>query len=147
MELSQLGVLEPELKRNLLFAISAMDTLPLMLKKSAGLLVEGSQILISITAGNPSLHCVVFQDHEGIRLHQTIKPNRELRLDDFHKAFFHGHDCPHDTPCWEQAMNIRSVSSRQLELNIVCKELRVTFSDPAPVEAIVVPTSKNIAQI
>lgn len=137
-----MGLLGPELKTSLQFAISAMYKIPNMLKENAELLVEGDQGLIRISTGDPSLRCVVFHGHEGMRLHQTIQFRRELCKKDLHEAFFHGHDCPHDTSCRSQAMNVLFPGHKPLEIKIVCKELRITFSDPDPVQAIMVPYRK-----
>ncbi|KAB5582187.1 hypothetical protein PHYPO_G00184280 [Pangasianodon hypophthalmus] len=143
VKMTRQGVLEPELKTNLQFAISAMDRVPCMLKKNAELLVEGNQSLLKITTGNPCLRCVVFQGHEGLTIHHTLKFKRELCDDDFHDAFFHGHDCPHDPPCRKQAMEaVWPTYRKQLEINIICKELRITFSDPNPEDTVLVPCSK-----
>lgn len=143
VELNNLGILEPELKTNLQFAISAMDTIPHMLKKNASLVVEGNQILLTIRVGTPTLRCVVFQGpEEGIKIHYKLQYNRALCKDDINMAFFQGHDCPHDTPCMDQARQLIYPSRNQLELNIVCKELRITFSDPYPIVAIVLPFKK-----
>lgn len=139
VELSRLGLLDPELKSNLQFATSAMDRIPHMLKMNAELLVEGNQTLLRITAGSPSLHCVVFQDQKGIQLHQTIQFSRNLCQEDIHEAFFHGHECPHDTPCRKQAISMLYPFNRPLELKVFCKELRITFSDPNPTTAFVLP--------
>lgn len=138
-ELSRLGLLDPELKTNLQFATSAMDRIPHMLKINAELLVDGNQTLLRITAGSPNLHYVVFQDHEGIQLHQKIQFSRNLCQEDIHEAFFHGHKCPHDTSCRQQAVNMLSLYNRPLELKVFCKELRITFSDPNPTTAFMVP--------
>lgn len=141
VEMSKLGVLEPELKTNLQLAISVMDTMPHKMKTNAELLVEGNQTLFKIRAGDPYLRCVVFQGHDDIKLHWTIKFNRDLCHDDLHEAFFHGHECPHDTPCRRQAMKVIYPYRNPSEISIVCKELRITFSDPNPVKTIVVPLS------
>ncbi|XP_053357574.1 uncharacterized protein LOC128528623 isoform X2 [Clarias gariepinus] len=141
VKLNQLGVLDPELKTNLQFAISAMDKLPNTLKKNAELVVEGEKTLVKIRAGRPSLRCVVFQGHEGTVLHQTIHVNRELLPEDIHEAFFIGHDCPHDEPCWMQARTaLNHLFKCQLQINIICKEVRVTFSSPEPEGTIMVPS-------
>lgn len=142
VELRNQGILEPNLETNLQFAISAMDTIPHMLKTNASLVVEGKQTLLTINVGTPTLHCVVFQGPEGIKIHHKIQFKRELCKEDIHMAFFHGHNCPHDVPCKDQAKNFIYFGRNQLELNIVCKELRITFSDPCPVEAIMVPYNK-----
>lgn len=142
MTLIQQGRLEPQLKTNLQFAISAMDKIPLVLKKNAVLLVEGDQFLLRIYSGKPNLRCAVFQGNDGIIIHHTINFYRELHEDDIHGAFFQGHDCPYDRSCRDQAMNAVYPGREPLELNIICKDLRITFSDPNPVKAIVVPYYK-----
>ncbi|XP_053357573.1 uncharacterized protein LOC128528623 isoform X1 [Clarias gariepinus] len=142
VKLNHLGVLEPQLKTNLQFAISAMDTLPRILKKTAELVVEGEKTLVRIMAGRSNLRCVVFQGHEGTVLHQIIQLDRNLLPEDIHDAFFRGHDCPYNTPCKMQARDAVGYRSQsQFEINIVCKELRLTFSDPNPEEMIALPSS------
>lgn len=137
---NKMGVLEPELKTNLQFAISVMDTMPLKMKTNAELLVDGNQTLLRFIAGSCFKRYVVFQGHDGIKFHQRIKFNRELCHDDLHDAFFHGHECPHVPSCRSQAMNAVYPGRTQLEINIICKELRITFSDPKPKVTIVLPS-------
>lgn len=137
---NKMGVLDPELKTNLQFAISVMDTMPLEMKKNAELLVDGNQTLLSFRAGSLCKRYIVFQGHDGIKFHQRIKFNRELCHDDLHDAFFRGHECPHVPSCRSQAMKAVYPGHAPLEINIVCKELRITFSDPNPKVTIALPS-------
>lgn len=144
LRLSQSDPPDPVVQSNLKFAIAAMEALPVVMKTNSELLVEGEQTLIRITAGQPQRSFTVFEDNEGRKLHQKARFNRALNIDDIDMAYFIGHCCPHTTPCRQQAINALFVSSN-VEIKVICKELRLTLTPARPEKTIMLPpTAPNM---
>ncbi|XP_041960711.1 uncharacterized protein LOC121719300 isoform X1 [Alosa sapidissima] len=139
---TELGILDSVLKRNLDFAMKALEAMPMSKKEDAALQVEGEQTLIKINAfptcwGFPVFHYVVWNDNNDLKLLQKIRVREApLTTENICESHFVGHCCRDEfKSCMKQAreklahekMASKKDGLANVELKIICGELHLTY--------------------
>lgn len=129
MKVSRSGPPDPVLQSNLTFAIDALETRSDLMKMHSDLEVMGKHKGMRIRSGQVRCHTVffsVFEDHNGRKLDQRVHFLNALNPHSIDEDYFIGHRCPHKIPCSQQARDAVCINSN-VEIKIICKELRLTL--------------------
>lgn len=137
VKLRQEGFLDSNTKTCLDFAIQTLENFPVSKRRDVSLTLEGERQLVRFTAGNPVLLYVVRLGQKGPEFHQKVPVGPRLTpscLSEFH---FAEHCCRDELEsCLNQARRILGESNpssqSELELRIVCGELRITYTTQQP---------------
>ncbi|XP_062379557.1 uncharacterized protein LOC134068067 [Sardina pilchardus] len=138
-DLGHKGLLDSVLKSNLDYAMKAVEALPISKRTNALLDVSGQKTFVSIRTGFPELHYTVWSDSDGPKLLLTVTTkNTKLTTKDIDKSYFAGHCCRDELKsCMKQAHEIVASKEKKgglsnVELKIMCGELRLTFITQSP---------------
>lgn len=136
-DLGHRNLLEPVLKSNLDFAMKAVEALPISKRTNAVLDVAGEYTLLRIKTGQPIFNHTVWNDGNGLKLHQKITvKNTKLTTKDVDKSHFAGHCCKDELQsCMKRAraeVGSKEGGCSNVELKIICGELHLTYVTQNP---------------
>ncbi|KAF5890688.1 uncharacterized protein DAT39_019618 [Clarias magur] len=152
VKLRQEGFLDSNTKTCLDFAIQTLENFPVSKRRDVSLTLEGERQLVRFTAGNPVLQYVVRLGQKGPELHQKVPVGSRLTPSCLSESHFAGHCCRDELEgCSSQARRVLSAeiesnpsSQGELELRIVCGELRITYSTQQPRRSLYVRPHRRV---
>ncbi|KAI5611749.1 hypothetical protein C0J50_1390 [Silurus asotus] len=152
VKLRQEGFLDSNMKASLDFAIQTLEKFPVSKRRDVSLTLEGDRQLVRFTAGNPVLLYMVRSGQKGPELHQKVPVGPRLIPSCLSESHFAGHCCRDELEsCMNQARRVLSAeiesnpsSQSELELRIVCGELRMTYATQHPQRSLFVQPHRRV---
>lgn len=152
VKLRQEGFLDSNMKSSLDFAIQTLENFPACKRRNVSLTLEGERQLVRLTAGNPVLLYVVRLGQKGAEFHQKVPVGSRLVPSCLSESHFAGHCCRDELEsCADQARRVLSaeiaanpLSQSELELRIVCGELRITYSTQKPQHSLYIRPHRRV---
>lgn len=152
VKLRQEGFLDSNVKTGLDFAIQTLENFPASKRRDVSLTLEGERQLVRFTSGNPVLLYAVRLGQKGPEFHQKVPVGSHLVPSCLSESHFGGHCCRDELEsCVDQARRVLSAeiqanpsSQSELELRIVCGELRMTYTTQQPRRSLFVRPHRRV---